>query len=301
VNVSPAEQQALAALRSATDDTRYSALIAIGKAGLRGLAPEIEPYLVDEDSELRSAAIRTLAFYWRMPEHRATAATMMRDEPDPSARAVAVMAWATYDLHANVGATLRRLYEIVIDDTQPKIVRAAAYDSFFAVHLPTDQGAPRAAMTAGRPVEDGFDWRRLDEAMRAAAADLPSEEDLARTRSIEYRDARFAVTFRAAEFELARDDRGWHGDLVAGAWERIVGALALSGFPAPAAPGSGDVVTVTCTRDDATEHVTVPAASSKYRDLSRLATAVASELVPELGPAGPSKLVATAIATREAS
>lgn len=297
--MSPAEQAALETLRCATDATRYSAMIAIGKAGLSGLAPEIEPYLADADSELRSAAIRTLAFYWRVPKHRETAALMMRDELDPSARAVAVMAWASYDLHANVDSTLRRLYEIVIDDTQPKLVRATAYHSFFGVHLPPNQDAPRSPMVSGRAVEDGIDWSRLDEAMHAAGADLPSEQALAHTRSIEYRDALFTIRFRAGGFELECDNRSWHGDFIAGTWERIVGALALSGFPAPAKPGVGDTFTVTCTRDDASEYVAVPAASSKYRDISRLATAVASEILPELGPAGPSKLVATVSATRE--
>jgi hypothetical protein len=297
--VSPAARQALETLQNATDDTRYGAIIAIGKSGLSELAPHIEPYLVDADSALRSAAIRTLAFYWRVPRHRETAAAMMYGEPDPSARAVAVMGWATYDLHKSIGSTLRRLYAIVIDDTQPKIVRASAYDAFFAVYLPTHQGAPKSPMVVGRPIEDEVDWSRLDEAMRATGADLANEEALAHTSSIEYRDALSTVTLRAVGFELVCDERSWRGTLVAGAWARAVGAIDLAGFPAPARPQAGDIVTVTRTRHDGTERVEVPAASSKYRDIARLATAIAGELVPELGTAGARTLVAALTPARE--
>src|SRR5580698_4393188 len=92
------ERAALEKLAASTDpQARYSAIIAIGKSSLTNLAPAIEPYLVDSDPELRSAAIRTLAFYWRLPQFRSVAERMMREEPDELTRSVAVMGWAAYD------------------------------------------------------------------------------------------------------------------------------------------------------------------------------------------------------------
>ncbi len=289
------ETAALAALRDAkTSGDRYSAIIAIGKASLTNLAPVIAEYLHDEDPELRSAAIRTLGFYWQISAYREVAEQMMREEPDVATRAVAVLAWAAYDRAARAPSTLRHLYQLVIDDTQPTMVRSVAYSQFFTVYLPNAVGRPKPASSLDHPVEDGIDWKRLDAAMRETGADRASETELARTTRIETRGPVASVSFTRGAFELRCDDKVWRGTLVAGTWERAVGAMELAGFPAPAAPHEGDVIAIACTRDGARGQLDAPMASSRYRDIIRIAGAVAGDLVPALGTAGPDRLVDTA-------
>ncbi|HEY1548995.1 MAG TPA: HEAT repeat domain-containing protein [Kofleriaceae bacterium] len=159
------ERAALDRLTTADSKHRYSAIIAIGKAFLTNLAPAIEPYLRDPDPELRSAAIRTLGFYWCLPAYRAVAEVMMRDEPDEHARAVAVMAWTSYEHATRNLDALRRLHAIANDEAEAETVRDQAFRSFFTVFLPDGVGHPKSSYR-------WFDKRANRERLEAALKEL---------------------------------------------------------------------------------------------------------------------------------
>jgi len=150
------EQQLLAALAGTDRSERYSAMISIGKEGLKQHEKRIAGYLSETDTELRSAAIRVLAFYWRLPAYRDVAASMMHDSDD-HVRAVAVMSWASYSLHSRDPDTMRTLYQTLVDDNQPRRVRGMAYNSFFTVYQPTK--APRVNNRAATAVDGISVWR----------------------------------------------------------------------------------------------------------------------------------------------
>jgi len=250
------EKTALENLNGAADpQARYSAIIAIGKASLTGLESAIAPYIEDPDPELRSAAIRTLAFYWRLPQYRSVAERMMREEPDAQTRSVAVMAWAGYDIGTKNRETLRRLYEIVVDEAEPPVVRDQAYLDFFAVYLPTAVGRPKSAYRVGRRFDDEVEWERLDAAMLDAGVDplkpkgarnQPNANDLTAAEVVRIISGQGRVAgsrFGRVELEIESDDtfrarhetgrarRSWRGRLTPGTFKRALGEMKAAGFP----------------------------------------------------------------------
>jgi hypothetical protein len=279
------EQAALDSLNASTDpQAQYSAIIAIGKASLTGLASAIEPYLQNPDPELRSAAIRTLAFYWRLPQYRSVAEKMMREEPDELTRSVAVMGWAGYDVGSKNRETLRRLYKAVIDDTEATPVRDQAYLNFFAVYLPSAVGRPTSAYHVGRRFEDGVDWARLDAAMQEIGVEHANTESLARTIAISVRDPMTSVALMPGHFDVICEGRAVRGALNNETWARAVGAIDLAGFPIHSDARSSDSVEISCVRDGDTSTIVVAHDSSKYRDIVRLTTSIAERAIPELHP-----------------
>ena len=277
------EKAALDKLTASTDpQARYSAIIAIGKASLTTLAPAIDPYLRDGDPELRSAAIRTLAFYWRLPQYRPVAEKMMREEPDELTRSVAVMGWAGYATASKDLETLRRLYEIIIDDTEATPVRDQAYLNFFVVYLPSAVGRPKSAYHVDQRFEGGVDWARLDAAMQESGADQASGESLTRTTSISCRDPLTSVVLTPGHVEVVCEQRRVRDALNNETWARAVGAVELAGFPKRSNNAAGDTVEISCTQNGVESTIVVAHDSSKYRDIVRLTTSIAEQAIPEL-------------------
>ena len=283
----PEDKLAVARLRDATSPTeRYSAIIAIGKAGLTALATEVAAFLHDPEPNLRSAAIRTLGFYWNLPAYRKIAETMIRDEPDERTRSVAVLAWASYDYFKRVPATLKRLYQIVVDDLQPWIVRSNAYDQFFGVYCPDNSDLPKTPSSLDQPFESEVDWPRLDAAMLDTNAGGPDVDAMRETKRIIYRDPLATLKMSAGQFELTCEGRTWDGTLTSTLWETAVGSLELAQFPERAAASERDKFTLT--REGVkTESVEVPTESSKYRDITRLANSITGSVVPDLAVSSP--------------
>lgn len=290
------EQQILAALAGTDRSERYSALIALGKAGLRQHEKRIAGYLDETDSGLRSAAIRVLAFYWRLPAYRKTAESMMLDQ-DAHVRAVAVMSWASYGFHTRDQDILRHLYQILVDDNQPRQVRDAAYGSFFSVFEPNNVGLPKPALQLGKSIDECIDWRRLDAAVESSGAWQPSAVAMQSVTHIGYSFEGAELVLTRDTVEITRSGNVVRGKLAPASWIRALGAMELGGFPMPSAGQEGERITLKWTRNREVECVAAFATPSKYRDIIR----VASELIHEHQDPEPVPSHATAVSTIEVS
>src|SRR4028118_602173 len=65
----------------------YSAIIKIGKKGLKEYLPKIEKFLNDTDLVVKQAAIRTLTNYWRIEKYKDYAKKLFFEETDEDLRA----------------------------------------------------------------------------------------------------------------------------------------------------------------------------------------------------------------------
>lgn len=270
------EQQLLAALAGTDPSLRYSAMISIGKAGLKQHEKRIAGYLNETDDDLRSAAIRVLAFYWRLPTYRDVAASMMRDESE-HVRGVAVMSWAAYSLHSRDPDTLRTLYQILVDDNQSRGVRGIAYSCFFTVYQPTSEGLPKSAVQVDKTVEECIDWDRLDAAVRDSGAWRPSGSVLHDVGQINFASARLEMKLTREAFQITRDAHIERGQLDPRSWIRVLGSMDLGGFPTPSASQEGERISLEWTRAEKIERATVYTNPSKYRDIIRVAHELATE------------------------
>jgi hypothetical protein len=289
------EQQLLAALGSAEVSDRYSAMISIGKAGLKQHEKRIAQYLKESEPRLRSAAIRVLAFYWQMPAYRQVAASLMLDPAD-EVRSVAVMSWASYDTHKRDPDTLRSLYRIIVDDNESRRVRDSAYTSFFSVYLPTNAGFPKPALQLDKTIEECVDWKRLDAAIEDSGAWRPSGPSLQEVTQLTCTTGTVTLVLTRDLLEVTRGGDFQRGPLQPKAWIRALGAFELGGFPTSPAGRDGEQIALAWTRNRIIEQVSVPSAPVKYRDIIRVSRELAAtelEISDTQSPSG------TVIATIE--
>lgn len=144
-------------LNSHDPEIVHSALTAIGKQDRRDLTERVEPFLTHSVEFLREAAIKTLAFYWALPEHRTTALRLARLEPDPDegVRAAAVMGLSRYRTDDE---SIRALLGIALDGAEDERVRDAAYVGLLvasglpAAHLPRRHRLPGFEARADWPL-----------------------------------------------------------------------------------------------------------------------------------------------------
>lgn len=292
-------------LASAGPDDVYSALIAIGKAGARALQAEVIPYLVDDDPQLRSAAIRVLGFYWESPAWPEAASWMVDEETEPGPRSVAVMAWAAYGRGSRSPAALRRLYALLADDHNHPMVRRAALGGIMVV-----AGVPGTQRALG--IDTGstekIDWvwvRRVLEAC-GVEVDLPPVSPGWRAR-LGIRKVIYdwnpggptrscgplLLTFNN-ETELVdlREQwgphrKGWRAHLPAATWNHLIDTLNRYQFPrpvtdaAPRLPGSSST-RISWERDGELQDVGIGGRTADYSDVNRIAFSVIAQMAPEL-------------------
>jgi HEAT repeat protein len=79
-------------LASADPEEVFDALIDIGKQGRGEFADRVVPHLSSEVEFLREAAIETLVFHLKLPEHEADAIRLRDEDPDEDVRAAAALA-----------------------------------------------------------------------------------------------------------------------------------------------------------------------------------------------------------------
>lgn len=132
-------------------------MITIGKEAIYELQDTVAAYLRHADPELRGAAIRVLAFYWRLEAYRPVAERMALDDEDDEARAIALMAWTSYSHGSKDQVVLARLNSLLRDTQQPYSVRSQAYRSLLRVAgLPGDAWPKHVAALDDLDAE--IDW-----------------------------------------------------------------------------------------------------------------------------------------------
>lgn len=156
----------------ASDDPEdvFSALVDIGKQGLRDLVDRVVPHLSSETDFLREAALRTLVFRFHLPEYKADAIRMLDSDPDEGVRSVAAMGLARFA--TDDPGLLQHLLEVALTDSEEDSVRHAAYISA----LVASGGITRAELPMGDWVP-GFDakadWPLLERALRTQEIPVP--------------------------------------------------------------------------------------------------------------------------------
>lgn len=164
-------------IRKVLDGTDLDAivreLIGIGKAGEREYHDDVVRFLDHQDWAVRGAAIRVLAFYWRLPAYRDTALTMALNDPDEEVQADALLGWSSQFEGTRDPAALQIAERLLRDANRDDLVRAEALRAIYRIC-----GQPIwELMKPGRDVfnETQIDWGKVD-AMLADARELPGRQ-----------------------------------------------------------------------------------------------------------------------------
>jgi hypothetical protein len=168
------------------EDT-YDRLIDIGKEDRRELRPWVESFLDSEVDYLRAGALRTLAFYWRLPEYRGLAALRLMSDPSDEVRQVAAMSLGGYGYASYSPADMALLVQTALAADSDEVVRDAAYSAaLVSSRIPRE----RYPMTPTIPgFEARADWRLLVEALERVHMEVPE-----RLRALAAQAAPSAVT-----------------------------------------------------------------------------------------------------------
>ncbi|MBZ0234588.1 MAG: HEAT repeat domain-containing protein [Deltaproteobacteria bacterium] len=159
-------------LESTDVETVYDALIRAGKTHRRELRPRVEAFLTTSDPGLREAALKVVAFYWRLPEHRDTARRALGEDADPDVRAAAAMALGGY---ADGADELQLLLDVALDAREEESVRDAAYSSALIIAGVSKVEYPMERTLPG--FEERADWPLLARLVRAFGAAVPDRLD----------------------------------------------------------------------------------------------------------------------------
>jgi hypothetical protein len=169
----------IADLESSDLETVYDALISAGKKDRRELRPQVEAFLTNSEPALREAALKVLAFYWRLPEHRETAIRALRDDTDRDVRGAAAMALGGYE--DGRSESLQLLLPVTLDATEEESVRDAAYSSALIVAGVSKAEYPMERTFPG--FEDRANWHLLARLVREFGAPVPPRlEELSNRR-----------------------------------------------------------------------------------------------------------------------
>lgn len=158
-------------LRSTDVEVVYDALIDAGKQGHRDLKELVEAFLTHPDGGLREAALKTLAFYWRLPEYRPVAMRMIRDDDDLDVRAAAAMALGGYA--GDLPDVLRLLLDVALDADEDESVRDMAYSAALI-----RAGVSKAEYPMNRTFpgfERRADWRLLLRLVETTGVEVPEK------------------------------------------------------------------------------------------------------------------------------
>ncbi|KAB2928902.1 MAG: hypothetical protein F9K24_21415 [Leptonema illini] len=149
-------------------DRLHETIFDIGKSNCYDLEKEIASFLHHEEADIRSAAIRVLAFYWQLDNYKDAAEQMFLDKSEPDhVRDVAVMSWGIYYYKKNSSFAIEKLYKIVCDKNEPDDVRASAYNAILSsTILPVSD--VRRSQGDTESINDLVDWPLLDQIREVA-------------------------------------------------------------------------------------------------------------------------------------
>jgi hypothetical protein len=152
-----------AQLQGGDEEELFDALTDIGKKRIRALEADVVPFLQHRSGELRGAAARTLGFHLRAQAHRDAIRHMAGQDPDPEARAGAIVAWTTLLAGTRDPDAMRTLEAWLRDRAAPYLVRSASFWGLLDVGgLPRDRWpAPRAYAN----IDADVPWELVDEVL----------------------------------------------------------------------------------------------------------------------------------------
>jgi HEAT repeat protein len=157
-------------LASEDDEEVFSALVDIGKHGHREMIDRVVPYLASPTDFLREAAVRTLVFYFHLPEYKADAIRLLDSDPDEGVRQVAAMGLRMFA--AKDPELLQHLLAVALNPSEEDIVRDAAFVSA----LVASGGIERSEFPMGDWLpgfEAKADWPLLERALRKGGVPVP--------------------------------------------------------------------------------------------------------------------------------
>lgn len=143
-------------------DTIHERIIAAGKQDRREPRGWVEGFLTPEADFVRAAALRTLTFYWRLPEHRDLAVRSLCDDPSDEVRIVAAMALGGYGYHEYRDDEMALLVTVALDAAHDEALRDAAFTAELAAsRIPREQYSVDATIPG---FEANARWELLVEA-----------------------------------------------------------------------------------------------------------------------------------------
>lgn len=156
-------------LSSPDPEAIYDVLIDLGKRGAVDRRQEVESFLSSDTPFLREAAIKVLAFHWRLDDHEATATRLVVEDPDPDVRAAAAMALGKYA--QGDSDILRSLVAICLNPNEDEAVRDAAFTAAQVVAGVSREDYPIKRTLPG--FELRADWDLLERLLARCGAPIP--------------------------------------------------------------------------------------------------------------------------------
>lgn len=166
-----------------TLDDLHDQLIDAGKLELRERLPWVAAHLDHSVDFVRAAALRAVAFYWRLPGFRAVARARLTDDPSAEVRAVAATCLGGYGYLAYSPDELLALVDKALDSSEDDTVRAAAFSAALVASRVPRQDYPVAR--ALLDFETRAPWGLLIDALARVALDVPARlRDLVEPRPV---------------------------------------------------------------------------------------------------------------------
>lgn len=125
--------------------------------------------LQHEDEDLRQEALRLILVQWRDHRLRSEALGVLRLDPSEAVRATAAFGIAAVSRLDTRREDVSAFLEVLLDESQPKHLRGAAYEALLIIHRKTD--FPPLTREIKLMVDIDWDWiRKLQAEVSAADA-----------------------------------------------------------------------------------------------------------------------------------
>jgi len=127
------KQQIEEALTSDDVDDLYDAIIDIGKSGLREFESDVRSFLDHEEVDLKRAAIMALGTYWKLPDFKDTAISILNLDEDDDVRVAALINWTGYYDSTSDHTVIHELGKYIKNDSEDLFIRIEALRALYKV------------------------------------------------------------------------------------------------------------------------------------------------------------------------